>query len=104
MFNHLSSMVPSSVIPTDPDSTAPIPSTVPMLSLGVQRPDTVEEIDSNLHKNYVDTSVLTSTPIFEYITAKQNVDLSESHQVIIASRDTLFFISYHGANTLRPRW
>ena len=70
----------------------------------VPRPDTIEEMDTHLNGNVIDESMTTNTPIVEHLSTKHDLNLSSTHQAILACADKLFFISYRGANTLRPRW
>ena len=46
----------------------------------------------------------TNTPIVEHIAPKRDLNLSTTHQAILASADKLFFIIFRGENTLRPHW
>lgn len=78
------------------------PSQPVIISTG--RPDTVEEMDIHLTDNTTRRVELDAI-----VTEIQKVSVSttpvpELHQQIIDSGDKVFFVSYSGANTLRPRW
>ena len=70
----------------------------------VSRPDTFEAMDTHLHYNTIDAYMTTNTPIVEHIAPKRDLNVSPTHQAILASADKLFFIIYRGGNTLRPHW
>ena len=70
----------------------------------VPRPNIIEEMDTNLHDNIINASILISISIVEHLAPKYEINLSDTHQAILASVDKLFFISYREENTLRPRW
>ena len=70
----------------------------------VSRPDTFEAMDTHLHYNTIEAYMTTNTPIVEHIAPKRDLNLSPTHQAILASADKLFFIIFRGENTLRPHW
>ena len=85
------------------ESTALVPIVVLPSPVIVPRPDTIEKMNTHLHDNVVDAFMTTNNPIIEHLTPKHDLNLSGTHQIILASADKLFFILYRGANTLRPR-
>ena len=67
-------------------------------------PDTIDELDDRLSVNDNKSIANTSTAIATPLTIPQSPSSSVRHQAFITSKDKLCFISYRGANTLRPRW
>ena len=86
------------------NSTALVPVVVLPSPAIIPRPDTIDEMDTHLNGNFIDESMITNIPIVEHLSPKHDLNLSGTHQSILACADKLFFISYRGANTLCPRW
>ena len=57
-----------------------------------------------MHDNGNDVLLPAGTPVVDVITPVAVVNAKKIHQQILDSQDKLFFISYRGANTIRPRW
>ena len=86
------------------NGTALVPVVAQPSPVILPRPDTIEEMDTRLYDNVIDVSMTTNTPIVKHFAPKHDLNLSGTHQIILASADNFFFISYRGANTLHPRW
>ena len=88
----------------EPQPVVPSPGIIPQSSLPVPCPDSVDEMAANLHDNSSDVSLPAGIPVVDVITPVPISDAKTIHRQILDSQDKLFFISYRGANTIRPRW
>ena len=88
----------------EPQPVVPSPCIIPQSSLHVPCPDSVDEMAANLHDNSSDVSLPAGIPVVDVVTHVHISDAKTIHRQILDSQDKLFFISYRGANNIRPRW
>ena len=91
---------------SDPQIATPSPVIIPPAgaSSPVPRPDSVDEMATNLHENNSDASLPAGTLIVDAITHVSIINAKLIYQQMLVSQDKLFFISYRGVNTIQPRW
>ena len=89
---------------TDKTPTDASPTAIPPSPISVPRPDTIEEMDSNLKDNITEESEPTSIPIEESLTSSPDTNPAQDVNVHADLDGKLYFISYRGSGTVRPRW